>query len=114
MLLRLMSGDTVVLTTASYVDNVDPDMPQRLVPNQPLNVQGRMQPLNSIERRNLGLTELTTSYKFYTAPGWQGGIHSTVVWDGREWIQQGDAMKHRGLSIKYDEVILVAVKGEVK
>lgn len=111
-MLNLMRGDKVLLTTYTMVkDSANALEP---VPNPPIEVEGRMQPLNSVERRNSGLTEVNSAYKFYTAPGWTGGIHSAIEWNGRSFIQTGEAMVHRGVSFSYVEVIFTAINAEVQ
>jgi hypothetical protein len=77
------------------------------VDGDPVTVRGSVQPVSTEETEALGV-QVDTTYRFI-GRDWPGGIHSTVVWDGRNWDQQGEARRY-GMSPRtaHVDVILTA------
>ena len=68
---------------------------------------GMMQPVSSTETDVLG-TNLRTVYRWISRGAWPGGAHSTVVWEGRTFDQDGEARVFTsGRYTHHVEVLLV-------
>lgn len=76
----------------------------------PTEVHGTVQPLSANETYQLGLTAETV-YRFLTVGPWPGGVHSRIEWDGREWVQVGEALHHTTGRLTRHVVVRFKAKG---
>ncbi len=64
----------------------------KTVDGEPVEVRGSVQPVSSEESGALGV-QVDTTYRFIGRT-WPGGPHSTALWDGRTFDQQGEARRY--------------------
>lgn len=83
-----------------------------LTPGVPVTVRGSVQPVSAEEAESLGV-QAATSYRFIGRE-WPGGVHSTAVWEGRTFDQQGEARRYSmSPRTAHVDVILTARSSEV-
>lgn len=82
-------GPHEVLVQLRRRDRDDLNAPIWVNDGAPISVKGSMQPLESDDRIELGLT-VEDAWKFITR-SWPGDVHCHVTWQGATYDQKGNA-----------------------
>lgn len=88
----------------------------------PVQLRCNVHPVSAVEREALGLQALTAyriKYHRTGAPGqsvpWPGGPRSVIVWNGRRFEQQGEALlSSMSPRTGHETIVMQAVSTEVR
>lgn len=88
-----------------------------LIDSAPVTVSGvSVQPVARRTLNSLGNgMQINSTHRIIGRGPWPGGVHSTIVYDGREWDQSGEAEVHNtGFGTHHFTVLIRAQSAEVK